>query len=79
MKDDDLGNNQGRPRQGDTSKPQGKPPREGGQGEPGNRRPDKPDARPTPSGVPNEGLKANQTLSRDGQGGMQTPAKRGEG
>lgn len=90
MEDTNFGINQGNPGQGGTSKPTGKPLGNDGQGDRGNRQPNKPGARPTPSGVPNEGRRmeneggnqkpsqsGDQQGSRDGQGGMQTPKQGG--
>ena len=71
MEDTNFGSNQGNLGQGGTSKPGGKPPGRDGQGYRGNRQPDKPGARPTPSGVPNEGRRM------EGEGGSQKPGQSG--
>lgn len=72
MEDTNFGSNQGNPDKGGTSKPGGKPPGEDGQGDRGNPQPDKPSARPTPSGVPNEGR------LMEGQGGGQKSGQSGD-
>jgi len=72
MEDTNFGTDQGNPGKGGTSNPSGKPSGKDGQGDRGNRQPDKPGARPTPSGMPNEGRRM------EGEGGSQKPGQSGD-
>src|SRR5688572_33166770 len=72
MEDTNFGVDQGNPGQGGKSKPGGKPRGKDGQGDRGNRQPDKPGARPTPSGVPNEGRRMED------DGGSRKPGQSGD-